>query len=103
MWHNHRLGVLACLRFVLTPTACASFVCTFQTKHRTHVDDTKVDDDKIPRTFVLKRGRTDTTVVDLVENLKRVMAPYTALKLKARKYVVQVWRNTIIRRPHMPC
>ena len=72
-------------RLLLTPPPPPPRVCRAQTKHRTHVDESKVKDDKVPRTFVIKRGRTDATVVDLVENLKKVMAPYTALKLRSRK------------------
>ena len=59
-----------------------------QTKRRTHVEDNKADEKNVPRTFVLRRGKTDSSVIELVENMRRVMSPYTALKLKERKCVV---------------
>jgi ribosome biogenesis protein SSF1/2 len=40
---------------------------------------------KVPKSFVLKRGKVGMYVSQLVQDMRRVMQPYTALKLKERK------------------
>jgi len=42
-------------------------------------------DSSIPRSFVFQRGDVGTTLSQLVADMKHVMAPYTAAKLKVRK------------------
>lgn len=42
-------------------------------------------DPSIPRSFVFNRGEVGTTLGQLISDMKRVMEPYTAIKLKVRK------------------
>jgi ribosome biogenesis protein SSF1/2 len=44
-----------------------------------------VEQKKVPRSIVVRHGRTARGVTDLVEELRKVMMPHTALKLKERK------------------
>lgn len=57
-------------------------------KHRTHVVEneaaqsaltTKKDDLKIPKSLVIRRGKTAAEVGELIEDLRHLMLPYTAL------------------------
>lgn len=66
-------------------TTCTVCCCGAQTKRRTHVDATGEDEKSIPRSFIIQRGKVDASVLELVANMRRVMSPYTALKLKPRK------------------
>ncbi|KAI8814186.1 Slc34a2-like protein [Cladochytrium replicatum] len=53
-------------------------------KRRTHVP--VVDPEGVPRSLVIKSGgATGTTLTTLVRDFRRVMEPYTAVKLKERK------------------
>eukprot|EP00979_Chaetoceros_neogracilis_P008009 scaffold1746_cov245-Chaetoceros_neogracile.AAC.12 len=57
-------------------------------KRRTHVveDETAAsalstqEDMKVPRSLVVRRGKVESEVVDLVSDLRNLMMPYTALK-----------------------
>ena len=40
---------------------------------------------KVPQTFVMERGRVGKNLLQLVQDFRKVMEPYTASKLKARK------------------
>jgi ribosome biogenesis protein SSF1/2 len=54
-------------------------------KRRTHTPVT-LENDSIPRSFVFAKGnKGGPTVVELVADLKRMMEPHTASRLKARK------------------
>jgi ribosome biogenesis protein SSF1/2 len=44
-----------------------------------------VEQKKVPRSIVVRHGRTARGVTELVEELRKVMMPHTALKLKERK------------------
>lgn len=60
-------------------------------KTRTHVVDTDEritaslhsnDELKIPRSLVIRRGKTESELVELVADLRRLMRPYTAVNFK---------------------
>ena len=59
-------------------------------KNRTHVRDnetaqsalTEKQDEKVPKSLVLRRGKTASVVGELVEDLRHLMLPYTALHFK---------------------
>ncbi|CAM9707113.1 unnamed protein product, partial [Heterosigma akashiwo] len=42
-------------------------------------------EEKVPRSFVFKNKKVSQYVQQLIADLRQVMAPYTALKLKERK------------------
>jgi hypothetical protein len=46
------------------------------------------EEGKVPKTFILRRGKTDKTVGTLVQDLRTMMSPYTAAKLRTRKCVL---------------
>jgi ribosome biogenesis protein SSF1/2 len=56
-------------------------------KRRTHQTVT-LDDTKVPRSFVFAKGKGQAgpVVVELVDDLRRMMEPHTASRLKARKH-----------------
>ena len=56
-------------------------------KSRTHKVEkgTPLVVESIPRSFVVRRGKGDKVVRELVENFRDVMMPYTAARLKERK------------------
>jgi len=59
-------------------------------KTRTHVIDDEVEEEKareakIPRTFVVKKGNVGPNVTTLMHDIRDVMMPYTARKLRERK------------------
>jgi ribosome biogenesis protein SSF1/2 len=66
-------------------------------KSRTHVDDTKNlqaqsalqskdDETKVPKSIVFRRGkRTEAEVGELVQDVRHLMAPYTALNLQENR------------------
>ena len=41
-----------------------------------------LDEKRVPRTMIVRRGATDKSVQELVRELRRVMAPHTAERLK---------------------
>ena len=56
-----------------------------QTKKRTHVGQQAAQEQggkTVPHTFVMERGRVGRTLAQLVLDLRRVMEPHTAAKLK---------------------
>lgn len=53
-------------------------------KRRTHQPVT-LDNVQVPRSFVFSKGQGGPVVVDLVADVKRMMEPHTASRLKARK------------------
>ncbi|KAJ1932721.1 rRNA-binding ribosome biosynthesis protein, partial [Linderina macrospora] len=54
-------------------------------KKRTHVTPTEEELDKIPRSLVVKSGSVGRTVSALVADVRQVMEPNTAARLKERK------------------
>ncbi|KAJ2558847.1 rRNA-binding ribosome biosynthesis protein [Coemansia sp. RSA 1933] len=54
-------------------------------KRRTHVVPTQEDMDKVPKALVVKSGPIGRTVADLVNDVRHVMEPNTASKLRERK------------------
>eukprot|EP00947_MAST-08B_sp_MAST-8B-sp1_P005366 g5366.t1 len=58
-------------------------------KTRTHAEEVEADestrDSKIPRTFVVKKGKVGPAVSQLMHDLRDVMMPYTAKRLRERK------------------
>eukprot|EP01138_Halocafeteria_seosinensis_P006983 gb/GECG01007141.1/.p1 GENE.gb/GECG01007141.1/~~gb/GECG01007141.1/.p1 ORF type:complete len:453 (+),score=81.54 gb/GECG01007141.1/:1-1359(+) len=57
-----------------------------RTKTRTHVvEDPNAPKEKIPQSFVFKRGDVDPTIAELVEDTRKFMLPNTASKLKEKK------------------
>ncbi|MES1913095.1 MAG: hypothetical protein MHM6MM_005323 [Cercozoa sp. M6MM] len=61
-------------------------------KRRTHVveaADEGNSSQKVPRSFIFKRGKVSESAQQLVQNLRRVLLPYTALNLR------ETSRNTL--------
>ncbi|KAJ2504346.1 rRNA-binding ribosome biosynthesis protein [Coemansia sp. RSA 2049] len=54
-------------------------------KRRTHVAPTQEDIEKTPKSLVVKSGNIGRTVAELVSDVRRVMQPNTAAKLRERK------------------
>lgn len=54
-------------------------------KTRTHVEEKNEDADEAPKSFILKRGKIGIFMQDLLQNLRQLMYPYTALKLRENK------------------
>lgn len=56
-------------------------------KSRTHKPptDSALGGEKTPKTFVVRRGKVDKVVREMVENFRDVMMPHTAARLKERK------------------
>ena len=59
-------------------------VLHLQSKKRSHVEAEGSDDKPVPSTFVMERGKVGRTLGQLVLDLRRVMEPHTASKLKVR-------------------
>ena len=55
---------------------------TLQHKKYTHVASEGAGDEVVPSTFVMERGKVGKTLNQLVLDLRRVMEPHTASKLK---------------------
>lgn len=67
----------------LTHSLCA------QRKTRTHVVEGPTNEkDDTPKSFVFKMGKAPGVVSDLVTDFRRVMAPYTADKLREKRCVL---------------
>jgi len=61
-----------------------------QKKTRTHKPiDEELEQDDVPKTFVIKRGKIGLYLKELLHDVRDLMYPYTASKLKESK------RNTI--------
>lgn len=62
-------------------------VLTTQTKTRTHVSQTEEERSKIPRSMVLRIGSNmkNHSLTQLVRDMRNVMQPHTAIKLRERK------------------
>ncbi|CAI8048865.1 Suppressor of SWI4 1 homolog [Geodia barretti] len=58
---------------------------TRRTKKRSHVVQEGQEEKPTPNTFVMERGRVGRTLGQLVRDLRRVMEPHTASKLKVRQ------------------
>ena len=56
-------------------------------KTRTHVEDEKAQEEfqAAPKSFIIKRGQVGMYVKELIQNLRELMYPYTALKLRESK------------------
>ncbi|EKX31953.1 hypothetical protein GUITHDRAFT_148967, partial [Guillardia theta CCMP2712] len=57
-------------------------------KRRTHVEEDtqeKTGGEKVPKSFVIRRGKVPALVRELIKDTRRMMSPYCALKLKERK------------------
>ena len=56
-------------------------------KTRTHTEDEKKKEemDQAPKSFIIKRGKISQYYRELLQNLRELMYPYTALKLKESK------------------
>ena len=56
-------------------------------KTRTHVEDEKLKEEmeNAPKSFIVKRGRVGQYMRELIQNLRELMYPYTALKLRESK------------------
>jgi len=53
-----------------------------QKKTRTHKKIEEGEYDKVPKTFVLKRGEISKELRDIVHNMREVFYPYTAMNMK---------------------
>ena len=56
-------------------------------KTRTHKEDEKAKEEyqTAPKSFIIKRGKVGMYMKELVTNLRELMYPYTAMKLKESK------------------
>ena len=56
-------------------------------KTRTHVENEheKEETDNAPKSFIIKRGKVGQYLKELIQNLRELMYPYTALKLRESK------------------
>lgn len=56
-------------------------------KTRTHKEDSKAVEEyqTAPKSFIIKRGKVGMFMRELVVNLRELMYPYTAMKLKESK------------------
>ena len=57
----------------------------FRKKKRTHVEKNEDDDDYVPRSFIIKRGKISKQVKQLITDMRNCMYPNTAIKLKEHK------------------
>ncbi|KAL5511734.1 SSF1 [Sanghuangporus vaninii] len=53
-------------------------------KHRTHVKTPQNTDNNVPRSFIIKHGQVGSSLSQLVRDLRKVMEPNTASRLKER-------------------
>ena len=58
------------------------FLFVFQKKRKTHKDITEEEVNKVPHSFVMHRGDVGKSVLQLEMDIRHVMEPYTATKLK---------------------
>lgn len=54
-------------------------------KRRTHKIDNDQSEDKVARSFVIRRGHVPNGIRDLVPELRNTLMPYTATRLKERR------------------
>lgn len=56
-------------------------------KTRTHVEDEakNAEQAEAPKSFIVKRGKIGLYLKELLQNLRELMYPYTALKLREQK------------------
>lgn len=57
----------------------------YRKKTRTHVEQKDDDDDYVPKTFIIKRGKVGKYASDLVTDMRNCMYPNTAINLHERK------------------
>lgn len=70
MFVDCRYSIDICLLFIL------------QKKRKTHQDLTEEEVSKVPHSFVMHRGDVGKSVLQLEMDIRHVMEPYTATKLK---------------------
>jgi ribosome biogenesis protein SSF1/2 len=58
------------------------FLSYFQRKKRTHIRESEDAFLKIPKTFIFRRGKVGLTVKELIQDMRKVMSPFTAINLK---------------------
>ena len=64
----------------------------FQKKRKTHQEITEEDVNKVPHSFVMHKGEVGKSVLQLEMDIRHVMEPYTATKLKVyRKIIIKLW------------
>ena len=56
--------------------------CLFQKKRKTHQPITEEEVGKVPHSFVMHRGAVGKSVLHLEIDIRHIMEPYTATKLK---------------------
>ena len=61
---------------------CCLPVWIFQKKRKTHQEVTEEDVKKVPHSFVMHKGEVGKSVLQLEMDIRHVMEPYTATKLK---------------------
>ena len=56
-------------------------------KTHTHKPDIvgALSSERVPKSFVLRRGKVDRAVKELVEDMREVLLPHTAARLRERK------------------
>jgi ribosome biogenesis protein SSF1/2 len=61
-------------------------------KNRTHKTEPEggAQSERVPKSFVLRRGKVDRGVRELVEDMREVMLPHTASRLRERKLVLHL-------------
>ena len=59
-------------------------------KHRTHVKQNTSTEPGVPRSFVVKHGHVGGSLAQLVRDMRQVMEPNTASRLKVYKFYLKV-------------
>lgn len=54
-------------------------------KHRTHLKAPADGGDNVPRSFIIKHGQVGSSLSQLIRDLRKVMEPNTAGRLKASR------------------
>ena len=59
----------------------------FQKKRKTHQEVTEENVNKVPHSFVMHKGEVGKSVLQLEMDIRHVMEPYTATKLKVYRKI----------------
>ena len=76
------------------------YICMYvslQKKKRTHAGhEAEAGLPHVPKTMVMERGRVGATLNQLVKDLRQVMEPYTASKLKVSQWLPALFVGTCV-------
>jgi ribosome biogenesis protein SSF1/2 len=57
----------------------------YRKKKRTHVEEKDDEDDYVPKSFIIKRGKVSKHIAALITDMRNCMYPNTAIKLREHK------------------